>query len=103
MLLIVAFPDKFKVPVSSVSVLTFKNNPSISSYEVFELLSITDIKDAANLLLETYDSTHKLDGYVSIEVSPDLAHDTDKTVNQAIHLHKKINMPNILIKVPATK
>lgn len=80
-----------------------KNNPSISSYEVFELLSITDIKNAANLLLETYDSTHKLDGYVSIEVSPDLAHDTDKTVNQAIHLHKKINMPNILIKVPATK
>ena len=78
-------------------------NPSISSYEVFEFLSITDIKNAANLLLETYDSTHKLDGYVSIEVSPDLAHDTDKTINQAIRLHKKINMPNILIKVPATK
>ena len=80
-----------------------KNNPSISSHEVFEILSITDIKNAADLLLETYDSTQKLDGYVSIEVSPDLAHDTDKTVNQAIHLHKKINMPNILIKVPATK
>ena len=80
-----------------------ENNPSISSYEVFEILSITDIKNAADLLLQTYDLADKRDGYVSIEVSPDLAHDTDKTINQAIHLHKKINMPNILIKVPATK
>jgi transaldolase len=76
---------------------------TITSYEIFEELSITDIKDAASLLLETYEQSDELDGFVSIEVSPDLAYDSNKTIDQALHLNKKINMPNIMIKVPATQ
>lgn len=80
-----------------------EKNPAINSYEIFEELSITDIKGAACLLLETYEQSGKLDGYVSIEVSPNFAYESNKTIDQALHLNKKINMPNILIKVPATQ
>ena len=79
-----------------------KSNSRISSYEIFEELSIYDIKKAAELLLNTYENTNHLDGYASIEVSPKLAYKTKETIDQALHLNKKINMPNIMIKVPAT-
>ncbi|MBU93357.1 MAG: transaldolase [Chloroflexi bacterium] len=79
-----------------------KSNSKISSYKIFEELSIYDIKKAAELLLNTYENTNYLDGYVSIEVSPKLAYKTKETIDQALHLNKKINMPNIMIKVPAT-
>jgi len=79
-----------------------KSNSTISSYEIFEELSIYDIKKAAELLLNTYENTNYLDGYASIEVSPKLAYKTKETIDQALHLNKKINMPNIMIKVPAT-
>ena len=79
-----------------------KSNSRISSYEIFEELSICDIKKAAELLLNTYENTNHLDGYASIEVSPKLAYKTKETIDQALHLNKKINMPNIMIKVPAT-
>ena len=79
-----------------------KSNSRISSYEIFEELSIYDIKKAAELLLNTYENSNHLDGYASIEVSPKLAYKTKETIDQALHLNKKINMPNIMIKVPAT-
>ena len=79
-----------------------KSNSKISSYEIFEELSIYDIKKAAELLLNTYENSNHLDGYVSIEVSPKLAYKSKETIDQAIVLNKKINMPNIMIKVPAT-
>ena len=79
-----------------------KSNSRVSSYEIFEELSIYDIKKAAELLLNTYENTNHLDGYASIEVSPKLAYKTKETIDQALHLNKKINMPNIMIKVPAT-
>jgi len=80
-----------------------KNNPNISLYQILEEISVKDIKNAADLLLPTYESSSKLDGYASIEVSPYLAYNADKTIDQAIHLSNKINMPNVLIKVPATR
>tara|TARA_B100000700_G_scaffold218156_1_gene239998 strand:- start:20931 stop:22007 length:1077 start_codon:yes stop_codon:yes gene_type:complete len=80
-----------------------KTNPNISKYQILEEISIKDIKNAADLLLPTYESSSKLDGYASIEVSPYLAYNSNKTIEQAIHLSNKINMPNVLIKVPATK
>ena len=79
-----------------------KSNSKISAPEIFEELSVYDIKKAAELLLKTYENTNHLDGYVSIEVSPKVAYKTKETIDQALHLNKKINMPNIMIKVPAT-
>jgi transaldolase len=70
--------------------------------QVFEVLSLADIGNAADMLRGVYDKTNALDGYVSIEVSPVLAHDTEATIKEARHLWSSLNRPNIMIKVPAT-
>ncbi len=69
---------------------------------VFETLSLSDIGKAADMLRGVYDKTDALDGYISIEVSPVLAHDTEATLKEARHLWTKLDRPNIMIKVPAT-
>lgn len=69
---------------------------------VFEMLSLADIGNAADMLRGVYDKTDALDGYVSIEVSPALAHDSAATLDEARHLWHALNRPNIMIKVPAT-
>jgi transaldolase len=66
-------------------------------------LATTDIQNALKLLRPLYDTSDGEDGYVSLEVSPALAHDTDGTVAAARKLHETINEPNLLVKVPATK
>ena len=71
--------------------------------ELFSHLAIEDISRAADLLRPVYESTGGGDGYVSIEVSPDLAYDTEKTIAEARHLFSTIGRKNILIKVPATR
>src|SRR5271170_4879234 len=68
----------------------------------YELLAIRDIQDAADLLAPVYKSTKKRDGYVSLEVSPYLANDTDGTINEARRLWKTVARENIMIKVPGT-
>src|SRR5664279_404080 len=68
----------------------------------YELLAIRDIQDAANILAPVYQSTNKRDGYVSLEVSPYLAHDTDGTLDEARRLWKSVARENIMIKVPGT-
>ncbi len=69
---------------------------------VYESLAIEDIGHAADLLRPVYEETDVLDGYVSIEVSPDLAHDTAATIEEARRLWASLARPNIMIKVPAT-
>ncbi len=69
---------------------------------LFYALAIDDITAAADLLRPVYDASGAKDGMVSIEVSPDLAHDTAGTVAQALRLHERIARPNLMIKVPAT-
>jgi len=69
----------------------------------YEILAIRDIQDAADILRSVYDSTKQRDGYVSLEVSPYLARDTQGTLNEARRLWKAVNRPNIMIKVPGTK
>lgn len=69
---------------------------------IFELTT-TDVRDAADIFRGMYDATGGVDGRVSIEVSPDLAHDTDATVAEAKKLWAKVDRPNALIKIPATK
>jgi transaldolase len=66
-------------------------------------LAITDITNALELLRPTYDNSDGEDGFVSLEVSPALAHDTEGTVRDATMLHDRIDQPNLLVKVPATK
>lgn len=62
-----------------------------------------DVRNACDVFAEIYQSTGGVDGRVSIEVDPRLAHDTDKTILQAIELWKIVDRPNVLIKIPATK
>ena len=66
-------------------------------------MAVTDIVDALELLRPTYEMSDREDGYVSLEVSPALAHDTEGTVRDARTLHDRIDRPNLLVKVPATK
>jgi transaldolase len=66
-------------------------------------LAITDITHALELLRPMYDASDGEDGFVSLEVSPALAHDTEGTVRDARMLHERIQAPNLLVKVPATK
>ena len=66
-------------------------------------LAISDIEDGLKLLRPTYDTSDGEDGFVSLEVSPALAHDTDGTVRDARMLHDRIKEPNLLVKVPATR
>lgn len=68
----------------------------------YEDLTISDISEAADLFRPMFDASGGLDGMVSLEVSPELAHDEDGTVKEAHHLWKRLDRPNIFIKVPAT-
>lgn len=73
-----------------------------STQEIYEELVLRDIMLTADLFLPVYVSTRGLDGFVSLEVSPDLAYDTDKTVQEGKRLFKTLGKPNVMIKVPAT-
>jgi transaldolase len=70
--------------------------------EIYEALAMADVGAAADLLRPLYDESDALDGYVSIEVSPLLAHDTQGTIDEARRLFAALDRPNIMIKVPAT-
>ena len=70
--------------------------------EIYEDLVLDDIARAADLLQTVYESTQGVDGYVSLEVSPTLAHDTKGTITEARRLFKVLGKPNVMIKVPAT-
>src|ERR1700722_333678 len=67
-----------------------------------EALAIRDIQDAADILGPVYQSTKKRDGYVSLEVSPYLAHDTNGTLEEARRLWTSVGRANVMIKVPGT-
>ena len=69
---------------------------------VYEALAVRDIQDTADVLRPLYESTRYRDGYVSLEVSPDLANDTPGTLAEATRLWREVGRPNVMIKVPAT-
>jgi transaldolase len=87
-----AYDDQFKQLISG-------GKDAESAY--WELV-IKDIQDACSLFEPIYDETDGADGYVSVEVSPRLANDTQGTVEAAKWLHKVVNRPNVYIKIPAT-
>ena len=66
-------------------------------------LVVADVMGALGVLRRVYDESHGGDGFVSIEVSPRLAHDTDGTIESARQLHVRIDQPNLLVKIPATQ
>jgi transaldolase len=70
--------------------------------EIYDALVVDDIASAADVFGPVYESTKSEDGFVSIEVSPLLAHETSATVKEAKRLHAKLARPNVMIKVPAT-
>jgi transaldolase len=65
-------------------------------------LVTADIRDALAIMLPVFDASEGEDGYVSVEVSPELAHDADGTLRAARHLHELIAQPNLLVKIPGT-
>jgi transaldolase/glucose-6-phosphate isomerase len=75
----------------------------LSTEEIYEKLALKDIELATDLMLPVYEKTNRLDGYVSIEVSPKLAQYADKTIEQAKRIFALLNKPNVMIKVPATE
>ena len=70
---------------------------------IYEALTVDDIRAAADSLRGVYDKTGGSDGFVSLEVSPHLAHDTEATVAEAKRLWRAVGKPNLMIKVPATR
>lgn len=74
-----------------------------STMEIYETLAVEDVGRAADFFRPLYDSTKGADGYVSIEVSPKLAQDTDGSVAEAHRLWKSLSRPNVMIKIPGTK
>jgi len=70
--------------------------------EIYETLAVQDIQDAADLMYSVYQQSQTRDGYVSLEVSPDLAFNTQGTIEEAVRLHKAVGRDNVMIKVPGT-
>jgi len=89
--------DSYKATIEKLS-----KNPQLDAKAVYEIIAEADIRDAADVLRSLYDRTSTLDGYVSLEVAPDLANDTAGTLEEARRLWRMVDRPNIFIKVPGT-
>ena len=74
----------------------------LSPEAIYERLAVRDIQEAADVLRPVYDRTQRRDGFVSLEVSPRLAQQTETTISEAIRLWEMVDRPNLMIKVPAT-
>ncbi len=73
-----------------------------STLEIYESLVFQDIRDACDIFKPIYDESGGLDGYISIEVPPDIAHDTEKTIAEARRYYSAIGKENVMIKIPGT-
>ena len=76
---------------------------SLNAKQLYEKIAIRDVQDACDIFRPVYDETKHRDGYVSLEVSPFLANDTNGTMEEARRLWKAVNRPNVMIKIPATR
>ncbi|BAY19510.1 transaldolase [Nostoc sp. HK-01] len=75
----------------------------LPTYKIYESLVFADIRNAADILRPVYEASNGLDGYVSIEVPPTIAHDTQATINEARRYFQEIGRENIMIKIPGTE
>ncbi len=79
-----------------------REHPEADATSLFETLAVTDIREAADVLLPVWQASGGQDGFVSLEVSPYLAHETERTIAEARRLWTAVDRPNLMIKVPAT-
>jgi transaldolase / glucose-6-phosphate isomerase len=94
-----------KAIVGSTDYQDLLGSPRYREYDakaLYEEIAVRDVRDAADILRPIYDESRARDGYVSLEVSPALAHDTEGTLNEARRLWKTVGRPNLMVKVPAT-
>ncbi|MDQ2903714.1 MAG: transaldolase [Chloroflexota bacterium] len=103
---VTANPTIFEKSISSGHAYDEQMNELIregkSTNDIYDALIIKDITTVADILRPIYDRTGGQDGYVSLEVSPDLAHDTEGTLKDVRRFWQAVNRPNLLIKIPAT-
>lgn len=74
-----------------------------STFEIYDELTIRDIQDACDAFAAVYQNTNRLDGYVSLEINPKIAHKIDEQIKEGKRLFAKVNRPNVMIKVPSTE
>lgn len=79
-----------------------KDNPHMGARALYEKLAVEDVQMAADVLRPVYDETDGRDGFVSLELSPSLANDTEGSIKEARYFWELVNRPNLMIKVPAT-
>ena len=82
--------------------LTQLRSTNLTPLERYETMAITDIKAACKVMRPLYDASCGADGYVSLEVAPDLCHEIEDTIKSAKVLWSTVNQPNLMVKVPAT-
>src|SRR5439155_7859531 len=103
---VTANPTIFEKSISSGHAYDEQINQLIregkSTNEIYEALIIQDIRTVADILRPIYDSANRQDGFVSLEVSPDLAHDTEGTLSEVRRFWKMVDRPNLMIKIPGT-
>ncbi|KAB8318964.1 transaldolase [Tolypothrix campylonemoides VB511288] len=75
----------------------------LPTYKIYESLAFADIRNACDILRPVYDATEGLDGYVSIEVPPTIAHDTEATIKEARRYYQEVQRENLMIKIPGTE
>lgn len=73
-----------------------------SIFEIYDELTVKDIQDAADIFLPVYKESAGCDGYISLEVNPQLAYRVRESVDEGIRLYQKVNRPNLMLKIPAT-
>jgi transaldolase len=99
-------PTIFQKALASSSAYDEQINESeehgLTTWQLFELLETTDVRDACDHFAGVYSSTRGADGYVSIEVSPGVSNSADATVEEARRLWKTVDRPNVMVKVPGT-
>ncbi|MEM7714081.1 MAG: transaldolase [Cyanobacteria bacterium P01_A01_bin.68] len=78
-------------------------NKGLSTQDIYESLAFEDIRNACDILYSVYEATDGLDGYVSIEVPPTIANDTQKTIEEARRYFKEVGKENLMIKIPGTE
>ena len=74
-----------------------------STFEIYDALTIADIQDATDLFQPVYKATNGLDGYVSLEINPKIAHKIDEQIEEGVRLFQAVGRPNLMVKVPATR
>ena len=74
-----------------------------TSFEIYDALTLQDIREAADIFMPVYERTNGLDGYISLEINPKLAFNAEETILEGRRLHAAVNRPNLMLKVPATE